>query len=323
MNPKSLSIAKQITSDLINIIETTGHLPWEKEWQGGLSIHGGLAPRNYDRHLSGKPSAYNGINIWSLMGRADREGWDSPWFMTFNQAKARGGSVIKGSKGTTITYWNITMYDANNNVTKDPKEAVKKVPFLAKSSVFNAAQIEGIDFPEIKRPQPKTDNELIEAAEAIKDGYEGCPDIKYGGGSAFYRPKTDTVHMPSIESFNNSFSFYKTEFHELIHSTGHQSRLARKGITEFDKFGSTKYSKEELIAELGAAFLASVSGCYDSKQEKNSAAYLKGWIKSLKDDPAMILAAAGAAQKAAEHILGCPLDEYQPLPEELEVEAAV
>jgi len=310
MNNRSKEIALEIANNIIEIIETTQTLIWDKEWKG-LSLVGGLAPRNYDRYMSGKPSAYQGLNILALVARAEKEGWDSPYFMTFKQAKKHGGSVRpvrETGHGTTISYWNFVMYDENDNKTKDPKKCVRKVPFLSKSTVFNAAQITGIDFPEIKKPKTKSKNEIIEAAEAIKDGYADCPPTRYGGDRAFYNSGRDEIGMPSIDSFNSSFSFYKTEFHEQIHSTGHKSRLGRD---LGNGFGTVKYSKEELIAELGASFLSSLAGIFNSKQEKNSAAYIKSWLKVLKDDPTMILTAASKAQKAAEYILGCPLDEYE------------
>jgi antirestriction protein ArdC len=308
-------IAETITNQLVEIIETTGHLPWEKEWSGQGSMFGVDAPRNFE-----SKKAYRGSNILMLLSR----GFASPWWMTYKQAKNKGGSVIKGSKGTMVVYWTMLFLDKNGKRC-DEAQAEKKIPYLKYSNVFNAEQIEGIDFPEIKKPDPKTvedsKNAAIQAAEDVIDGYENAPITKFGGDRACYSPSIDQILMPKIADFNCSESFYKTFFHEMVHSTGHKKRLNRDGVaTNNGGFGSEKYSKEELVAELGAAFLASVTGCWGKKQEKNSAAYLKSWIKELKNDPKMIIAASGAAQKAAEHILGASLDEYQPLPEEMKPE---
>jgi len=312
MKKQKFDIAQTVTNNLIEIIETTGNLPWEKEWSGNSSFFGVNAPRSFETK---KP--YRGSNVLMLLSR----GFPSPWFLSYKQAKAKGGNVIKGSKGSMIIWWNLFMLDANGNPTNDEKKAVKKIPTLRYSNIFNASQIEGIDFPKVEAPKEKDENESISQAEAVLDGFENPPLSQFGGDKACYNPPSDKVLMPPINSFNSSASFYKTYFHELIHATGHKSRLDRKGITEFDSFGSEQYSKEELIAELGAAFLASLTGCWGEKQEKNSAAYLKSWTKALADDKNMIITAASAAQRAAEHILGGSLNEYEPLPEEMKPEA--
>ena len=313
---QKFDIAETVTNNLIEIIEKTGRLPWERQWNGKKgSFFGVNAPRSFETK---KP--YRGANVLMLLSR----GFSSPWFLSFKQAKARGGNVLEGSKGTMIIWWSLFMLDAAGRPTKDETKAVKKIPSLRYSKVFNADQIEGIDFPQVEEPKEKDENESIKEAEAVLDGYENAPSSQFGGDSAHYSPPLDKVVMPSISSFNSSPSFYKTYFHEMIHSTGHKSRLDRKGITDFDSFGSDQYSKEELIAELGAAFLASITGCWGAKQEKNSAAYLKSWTRALKDDKTMIINAASAAQRAAEHILGGSLNEYEPLPEEMkpqEIEA--
>ena len=309
MKKQKFDIAETVTNNLIEIIEKTGKLPWEKEWSAsGSSFFGVNAPRSFETK---KP--YRGSNVLMLLSR----GFSSPWFLTFKQAKAKGGNVIRGSKGTMIIWWSLFMLDENGKPTKDESKAAKKIPTLKYSTVFNATQIEGIDFPKVEAPKEKEKNEAIAQAEAVLDSYENAPLSQFGGDSAHYSPALDKVVMPTINSFNCSQSFYKTYFHEMIHSTGHKKRLNRDGITKFDNFGSDQYSKEELIAELGAAFLASITGCWGEKQEKNSAAYLKSWVKSFKDDKNMIITAASAAQRAAEHILGGSLNDYEPLPEEM------
>ncbi|QDV81357.1 zincin-like metallopeptidase domain-containing protein [Stieleria magnilauensis] len=172
-------------------------------------------------------------------------------------------------------------------------------------TAFNAEQIDGIEISDA----PKDDRnaipfEPLSEAERIVDGYESKPTIRHDGGRrAFYRPSTDSVHMPEPERFDCRESYYGTLFHELSHSTGHSDRLNRGLDTELAPFGSPDYSREELIAEMGAAFLCAAAGISPPTIEQ-SASYLQSWIDVLKGDKRLVVGAAGAAQKAADLILG-------------------
>jgi antirestriction protein ArdC len=177
----------------------------------------------------------------------------------------------------------------------------KTIPYLRYYTVFNAAQIDDIEFPE---PAIETiDYNPIDRAESIVAGYTGKPEIKYGFTLACYRPPLDEVNMPAPERFSSAEEHYGTLFHELVHSTGHEKRLARRGSHEVRHFGDEAYSKEELVAEMGAAFLNSEAGI-EAPTLENSAAYIQSWLKALKNDSKILIQAASLAQKAADYILG-------------------
>jgi antirestriction protein ArdC len=170
-------------------------------------------------------------------------------------------------------------------------------------NVFNAEQVDGIEIPDAVKFEP-IDFKPIEAAEQIAAGYRGGPIIGQDGGQqAFYRPVTDSVHMPKQTRFASVEEYYSTLFHELSHSTGHSSRLDRKLDTAPQPFGSADYGKEELVAEMSAAFICSYAGIQPTVIA-NQAAYLAGWLKQLKSDKKLVVSAAGQAQRAADWILG-------------------
>jgi antirestriction protein ArdC len=168
-------------------------------------------------------------------------------------------------------------------------------------NVFNAEQIDGIEIPDAVKFEP-LDFKPIETAEQIAAGYAGGPAVNHDGGQqAFYRPASDSVHMAERTRFASVEEYYSTLFHELSHSTGHSSRLDRKLDTAPKPFGSSDYGKEELVAEMSAAFLCSYAGIQPTLIE-NQAAYLSGWLKQLKSDKKLVIPAAGQAQKAADWI---------------------
>lgn len=269
------NIQERVTNQIIAALES-GTAPWRKPWRGNA------APFNV---ASGK--TYQGIN-WFLLSMMGGGG-----FLTYKQAQSLGGNVRKGEKGNQIIFWNI-------QEKAKPCGAIEKSAFLRGYTVFSVSQCEGLELP-----APEVEGEIVpfvpleRAEETIaRTGAE----ISHGGVRAFYRPSTDQIQMPEKEKFTLPGEYYSTAFHELAHWTGHSSRLARKGIEDVAAFGSATYSKEELIAEMGAAFLCAEHGI-DSTLE-NSAAYLHGWIKALKGDSRLAIAAAGAASKAASFILG-------------------
>jgi len=169
--------------------------------------------------------------------------------------------------------------------------------------VFNVADVEGIFFsiPEVELK----DNEQIEKCDQLVMNMPNPPKFETTNTDrAFYAPVLDVINMPSIQQFENSAEYYATFFHEMIHSTGHETRLNRTGISELRKRETNEYSKEEIIAEMGAAFLCATTGIdYDAVTE-NSAAYINGWLKVLKADKRFVFQSAAAAQKAANYILG-------------------
>tara|TARA_B100000508_G_scaffold138385_1_gene134324 strand:+ start:7328 stop:8215 length:888 start_codon:yes stop_codon:yes gene_type:complete len=276
-------IYKRITSQVIAGLEA-GHIPWKKPWVGER------APKNYKtRH------AYTGANLWVLLARP----FDSNLWLTFKQAQELGGSVMKGEKGTQICYWNIRSRDVVDKETGEKKE--KKAFFLKTFTVFNAEQIEGVEFNE---PEATTGATTNEEAEKLLSEYKNSPELVYKAvDTAYYSAEEDKVVLPRRKSFLSTTSYYSTLFHELGHSTGHPSRLDRDGIANFDHFGSEKYTKEELIAEMSACFLMSMCGL-TAGLEQNNQAYINGWITKLKSDPKVLFEASREAQKACDYMLG-------------------
>jgi len=260
----------------------TGIAPWRRPWyQSGI-------PQN----LVSK-RAYRGMNVFLLSAL----GYASPYFVTFNQAKKLGGKVKKGEKGCPVVFWKWVEVDKDKDGNDLDKP--KKVPFLRYYTVFNVDQCEGF---ESKVPAIET-RELNPIAEgdAIIDNMPNRPTIEHGQARAFYRPATDLVNMPKHELFNSDGEYYSTAFHELVHSTGHTSRLNRKEVMDSNFFGSHDYSCEELVAEMGAVYLCNEIGLEATFD--NSIAYLKSWLKKLKDDVKMLVVASGRAQKAVDYIL--------------------
>jgi antirestriction protein ArdC len=178
----------------------------------------------------------------------------------------------------------------------------RRPPLLRYYTVFNTDQTEGIAVPSAVG----TPVAPIAACEQIVAGMPSAPRIveSIDGDGAYYSPRLDVVHMPSRSRFRRSEDFYAVLFHELTHSTGHASRLDRATLRDAGRFGDANYSREELVAEMGAAFLCGVAGIDSNDAVEQSAAYLKGWLSALRADPRMLVVAAAQAQKAADYILG-------------------
>jgi antirestriction protein ArdC len=267
---------ERITERIVSLLEQ-GTVPWHKPW----TVKTGL-PRNL---ISKKP--YRGINVFLLMAMS----YESPHWLTFRQAIQLGGNVMKGEKSCPVVFWK-----RMKNEDEESDEP-KKAPLLRLYHVFNLAQCEGLkDAPgEIQMPVTKP-------AEIVA-GMPQPPVVKHGMAQAFYSPHEDCVGMPERERFDGEASYFATLFHELIHATGSEKRLNRASLTERNGFGSNPYCKEELIAELGSAFLCGYADIVDRTID-NSAAYLEGWLKQFQNDRTLIVSAAAQAQKAADFILG-------------------
>ena len=275
---------QRITERILSLM-AGGKVPWDRPWD--LAAQG---PMN----LTSK-KAYRGANVWTLgLTQMDR-GYSSRYWCTYNQAKKLGGSVRKGEKGSPIMFWRFVETEKNG--------AKKTIPFARHATVFNTDQCDGL---EGKVPAPvltPRDVEPIAACEALVGGFSDCPPVSHGGNRACYWPTRDEINMPVRESFKTPAGYYKTLFHEMGHSTGHASRVGRKGVAEGAAgFGSHEYSREELVAELTSAFLCGETGI-TADTERNAAAYLQNWMKVLNDDPKMFVYASGAAQKSADWIL--------------------
>jgi antirestriction protein ArdC len=234
------------------------------------------------------------------------KGYGSPWWATYKQIKERGGQVRKGETGTDVILWKPIQVDDKERPGKR-----KMIFFLRTFRVFNAEQADGLTTPPLPAAPPPAER-IATCEEALAAYYSGetAPGLTFGAGEqACYSPAQDRVYMPPRESFRSQEQMYGTWFHESVHSTGHAKRLARKDLLNFHAFGDPSYSREELVAEMGAAFLSGMTGIA-AETLPQSAAYLSSWISVLKGDSKLIVHAAAQAQKAAEMILGTtPVNE--------------
>lgn len=273
-------VYQDVTDTILAALEQ-GTVPWRKPWaSAGLQ-------RNAD---SGRP--YTSINqiLLQLSEYAD------PRWVTFKAAKRMGGSVRKGEKGRRVVFFKSLEVD-----DRDRPGERKTIPMLRQYTVFNVGQCDGLELEPLEVRD--VDHEPIEAAAAIVAGYQDSPPVTHGGDRAFYSPTEDRITLPELSRFEDAESYYSTAFHEAVHSTGHESRLDRGLGTRVAPFGSADYSREELIAEFGAAFLAAEAGISQATLPM-SASYIDHWVSMLKADSKAAVWAAGRAQRAADHILG-------------------
>ncbi len=273
--------AYQAVTDQIVAQLEAGTVPWRKPW----SAQGGAISLQ-----TGKP--YRGVNqlLLSLAPYA------SPYWVTYKQAAARDAQVRRGEKSTLVVFWKqIEVKDS------DAPNGKRRVPLLRYFRVFNAEQCDGLDLP--ADDSATRDHTPLEACEKIAAGYRNGPRVEHGGDVACYSPFFDRVQLPVPSAFDSAESYYSTMFHELTHSTGHESRLNRDGIGAGHAFGSAEYSREELVAECGAAMLCGEAGIAPAVLD-NASAYIANWLRVLKSDHKLVVQAAARAQRAADHILG-------------------
>ena len=293
-------IYAEVTNRIITQLEQ-GVVPWKSPYFSKVGF-----PRNFS---SGNP--YHGINVF-LLGSLR---YTSPFFLTFLQAKELGGHVKKGEKGFLVIKYGTYTKEAENAASADASEERRK--YLKGYTVFHASQIEGIAFPEPVNAPELPASAACDRARALVAGMPNPPKFEQGSAVPCYRRSIDAVNMPERRYFTSEEAYYSTLFHELAHSTGHESRLARASLVEnagiFAEGDARKtYAEEELVAEMGASFLSAHAGIIEAELE-NSAAYLQGWIDALKskDAKGWIIRAASQAQKAADYILNTR-EEVQP-----------
>ena len=285
-----MNVYEIITERLLKEIDK-GTLPWHKPWKSAL----GEEPANL---ISKKP--YHGINRFLL----SQMSFARPYFLTYNQATALGGQVKKGEHGIPVIFWKTGTYTATES---DGSTHDEKSFLLRYYTVFNIDQCSGIEskIPPINPLPVDTGIDPLASAEKIVEHFNTRPTITHvRGDRAYYTPSSDRVTLPETNQFHSQAEYYSTLFHELTHSTGHTSRLNRPTVAGASSFGSHNYSKEELVAEMGAAFLCGEAGIENEAALKNSASYLDGWRKKLKTDSKVVIQAAAQAQKAADYILG-------------------
>ena len=281
----------QIITDRIVAELEQGVISWQKPWSGA---QGAIS------HTTGK--RYSLLNQMLL-------GCRSGEFVTFNEAQREGGHIKKGEKASMIVFWKFldsAKRDDDGNVVygSDGKPIMESVPFLRYYNVFHIDQCEGIQPRFSEEATPGEHLSPDETADQIVEDYvqrSGVRLIIQHSDRAFYSPSSDSVTVPELTQYTSTSEYYSTLFHELTHSTGHVSRLNR--LSKEANFGSEAYSKEELIAELGAAFLVNHVGLETDGSFHNSAGYIQSWLKALKDDKRLIVSAAGKADKAVAMIL--------------------
>ncbi len=282
-------VYQKITDRIVSDLEQ-GVRPWFKPWSAG---HG---EGRIVRPLRANGIPYQGINVLMLWGEAIEKGYASPIWMTFKQALDLKANVRKGEHGSLVVYADKIIRTETDTATGE--EAERAIPFMKGYTVFNVEQIEGLPEHYYAKPAPRSETvQRIERAE-IFFAATGAR-VVHGGSRACYVPSTDHVHMPCIDFFRDSESYYATLAHEVAHWTRHKSRLDR----EFGRkrFGDEGYAMEELVAELGSAFLSADLELTPEVQEDH-AAYIASWIKVLKDDKRAIFTAASHAQRAADFL---------------------
>jgi len=284
-----MDIYARVTDKIISLLEN-GVVPWRRPWTStGL-------PRN----LVSKKQ-YRGLNVFLLSASK----FVSPFWLTYRQATELGGYVRKGEESTAVIFWKIDHVKQNPQDlgTEESEEKTRRRFLLRLYRVFNLEQCEIPQSVLDKLPKIEThQHDPIEAVEKIIAGMPNPPEIVRGGSKAFYSPLTDRITLPQRELFISAEEEAATETHELVHSSGHVKRLGREGICEAAPFGSPVYSKEELTAELGAAYLCAEAGISNAVIA-NQAAYVAGWLAKVRDDRRLLIHAAAQAQHAADFIL--------------------
>lgn len=280
-----------VTERIIEQLEK-GCVPWEKPWATE-------APKN----LTSK-KAYRGVNILLLSGNP----YASPWWLTYRQAQQLGGNVRKGEKSTLVVFWKWLEKKRTQEQEQEGKQA-GHIPLLRYYRVFNSEQCDGITVPARNKPPVNP----IEECERLAASMPSPPKLEHGGDRAFYCPPLDKVQMPVRDSFTDAQAYYSTIFHELTHSTGSKARLDRGLSDSLRPFGSPDYSKEELVAEIGAAMLCGIAGIENAATVKRSASYLHSWLDRLRGDSKLVVHASAQAQKAADYIQGIVHEQTEPL----------
>lgn len=290
---KNLNDVYSIITDRIIQQLNQGVIPWKQSW----------ATVGPPANLISKQH-YRGINSFLLACAK----FSSPWFLTFKQCSQLGGTIKKGESGLPVIYWKVSYKTPSgalipsSQVSPADKLIFTPVYLLRYYKVWNVLQCDNISG---KVPvHSQTIHIPVPEAEQIVSGYRSSPPIIHGGSQAYYAPLTDYIQMPNPSDFFIPQHYYATLFHEMIHSTGHKSRLSRSCVTDRTvTFASVEYSKEELIAEIGACYLLNHAGFNSDNFIPDSAAYINTWIKKLQSDPKLIIAASAKAQQASDFIL--------------------
>lgn len=282
----AINVYEMVTNRIISELEK-GVIPWEKPWSG--SANGAF------NRITGKPYSFINQMLLTFPGE----------YATFKQWQSLGGHVKKGEKAEIVVFWKMYQKELDEIDPKTGKKKVKNIPTLKYYNVFHISQVEGVEPLEVT-PATK-EIQTNEDADNIIKGYLNREKVKFEeirNNRAYYSPLSDSVVVPEKSQFPEIEEWYSTAFHELTHSTGHRTRLNRLTTGKAAAFGSETYSKEELVAEIGAASIMNLLGMETKHSFRNSAAYIQSWLRVLKDDTKMIVSASSRAQKAVELIIG-------------------
>lgn len=279
------TVYEVITNRIIEHLEA-GTVPWHKPWR----VRGKNGrPRNLVTMCE-----YRGVNLWILLTTE----YSSPFWLTYRQAQMVGGHVRIGEKGLPVVYWKF-----GTREVEDGDEVIEQRSVLCRQyTVFNSQQCEGLRLQPGQPSDNKSQVQPIGACDRVVSDWQQKPKVTHGGNLACYSKILDEVRIPQRECFDSAEEYYSTLFHELVHSTGHPTRLNRPTLTDFERFADCNYQREELVAELGAAFLAGYCGIENGTID-NSAAYLANWLHALRQDSRMMVIAGSQAQKATDLIL--------------------
>ncbi len=313
-------IYQMVTDRIVEALKK-GQVPWQKPWQRLAGIP--VLPCNV-----ASKREYNGINAMLLYMEAAENHYELPVWLTLKQANSLGGGVKAGSRSMPVIFWKqwtppssgesagkSRVEDADAMVRGESgagevEERQETIPILRYYAVFNAEQTYGVKPVEAlqqriaKQLQERGFNPVEEADKIVSAAREhlGCKFMERGNKAA-YMPKADMVMMPHREMFKEPANFYLTVFHEFVHATGHKDRLKRSGFGGYSLTNKDEYAREELVAEIGACYLANKCGILRPELFENSTSYLQAWMQRLKEDPKLIIAASSQAMRAVEFIL--------------------
>ena len=280
---------REITDKIIAELEQ-GIVPWVQPWTSGKQLCPlGLPVNGLTRR------SYSGINILLLWSALEERGFASPYWVTFKQCIAMGGSVRKGEKGTHVYFADKFVPQKEKTRAAETGDEPNAIAFLKRYTVFNAEQCDGLPKGLIAAPVTKSERQIMPEAEALIAATGA--DFRIGGDQAFYVPSEDFIRIPIQTAYADQINYYLTAFHELGHWTGHKTRLDRNLTT---KFGTADYAREELVAEMATAFVCASLGIVPTVRHAD---YIGNWLQVLKEDAKAIVKAASLASKASDFIL--------------------
>jgi antirestriction protein ArdC len=289
-------IRRRVTKEIVTALRE-GTMPWRRPWS---ELENTGLPTSV---LTEEP--YSGVNFWTLQLAASRRGFTSKWWGTFRawqshglQVKKRPDDVPPGAWGTRCVYFRpVTKTTKNRN----GEEEEERFFLLREFVLFNAEQVTGPGIEDYLA-RPRTGGGFVDYQPAEEAISATGADIRHSGNRAVYRSEQDYIQLPPKGAFSQTHEYYATALHELTHWSGHESRLAR--LTKLARFGSEAYAVEELVAEMGAAFLCAELGIPQADDLSNVTAYLASWLRVFERDINAIFTASGAASRAADYILG-------------------